>query len=240
MQPLLFLSDLHLHGSRPQITDLFFRFLKSEATSASAVYILGDLFEFWAGDDSNIYPEVISALRATTQSGLPIYFMRGNRDFLVGKQFAQDTGCNILDDPTPIQVGTQRILLMHGDTLCTDDIEYQSFRQEVRSDEWQQKVMSMPLPERMDYFKSLREASQKSIQQKPANIMDVNQHAVEKEMLKADTRLLIHGHTHRKAIHEFMLNDEPATRIVLGDWYENGNALSFNSASDFTFIELQS
>jgi len=240
MQPLLFISDLHLHESRPQITKLFFSFLKKEAITASAVYILGDLFEFWAGDDAGAYPEVINALRATTQNDIPVYFMRGNRDFLAGRQFEHDTGCVLLDEPTTIQVGDQNILLMHGDTLCTDDSEYQTFRQEVRSSEWQKKVTSMPLPERMDYFQSLREASQKSIQQKPANIMDVNQHAVEMAMLEADTKLLIHGHTHRRAIHKFTLNDEPATRIVLGDWYEDGNALSFNSASDFSFIEVRS
>jgi len=135
MQPLLFLSDLHLHDSRPKITKLFFRFLETEATAASAVYILGDLFEFWAGDDSGTYPEVIHALQSATQRGIPIYFMPGNRDFLVGKQFETDTGCVILNEPTTIQADSENILLMHGDTLCTDDHEYQLFRQKVRSNE---------------------------------------------------------------------------------------------------------
>lgn len=235
MEPLLFLSDLHLHASRPQITELFFRFLKTEATDASAIYILGDLFELWAGDDSDFYPDVISALRSVTESGIPIYFMHGNRDFLVGERFVQHTGCILLDEPTTIEVNGQPVLLMHGDTLCTDDIEYQSFRQEVRSEEWYAKVMSMPLSERMEYFQSLRGDSQKSNQDKPADIMDVNQQAVEKEMIDANAKLLIHGHTHRQAIHQFTLNNEPAVRIVLGDWYENGNILSLKSLSDFEF-----
>ena len=235
MQPLLFLSDLHLHASRPQIIELFLRFLKTEAATASAVYILGDLFEFWVGDDSDTYPEVISALRSATQNGTTIYFMRGNRDFLVGKQFAQETGCSILKEPATLQIENQTILLMHGDTLCTDDTEYQSFRRKVRSNKWQANVMSMALPERMDYFQSLREESQKSTRQIPSHIMDVNQQTVEEQMIKANTKLLIHGHTHRQAIHQFTLNNEPAVRIVLGDWYENGNILSLKSLSDFEF-----
>ena len=238
MQPRLFLSDLHLHDSRPQITELFFRFLEAEASTAQAVYILGDLFEFWAGDDSNAYPEVINALRHATDNGTPIFFMRGNRDFLVGNQFSLETGCELLNDPTIIEINNEPILLMHGDTLCTDDIEYQEFRQEVRSREWQDKVMSMPLPERMGYFQSLREASQKSIQEKPAHIMDVNQLVVEEQMTDGNTRLLIHGHTHRQAIHELTITRAPATRIVLGDWYESGNVLSVNSPTDYRFIDL--
>lgn len=238
MQPCLFLSDLHLHDSRPQITELFFRFLRTEATTAHAVYILGDLFEFWAGDDANTYAEVINALRSATDSGIPVFFMRGNRDFLVGEDFALQTGCVLLNDPAVIEIDGELVLLMHGDTLCTDDTDYQAFRRQVRSTEWQDKVLSMPLPERMDYFQSLREASQKSIQEKPAHIMDVNQQAVEQQMSAANTHLLIHGHTHRQAIHDITINNAPATRIVLGDWYESGNVLILNSPSDYRFIDL--
>lgn len=238
MKPHLFLSDLHLHESRPQITELFFRFLNNEATQAQAIYILGDLFEFWAGDDANTYPEVINAMHAATDNGIPLFFMRGNRDFLVGEQFALETGCVLLDDPAIIEIDGDPVLLMHGDTLCTDDTDYQAFRNEVRSKDWQDRIMSMPLPERMEYFQSLREASQKSIQEKPADIMDVNSMTVEKQMLAAHTHLLIHGHTHRQATHDITINKSPATRIVLGDWYDRGNVLFVNSLSDYQFMEL--
>ena len=239
MRPKLFLSDLHLHDSRPQIAELFFSFLKSEtATSASGIYILGDLFEFWAGDDANTYPEVINALRSTVDNGIPTYFMRGNRDFLVGDKFQHDTGCVLLDDPTIINIDDQPVLLMHGDTLCTDDHEYQAFRTEVRSSEWQSRAMSMPLPERMEYFQYIRAASKKSIQEKPSDIMDVNQHTVERKMSEANTHFLIHGHTHRQDIHQFNINAEPACRVVLGDWYNNGNVLIVNSTSDYRFMTL--
>jgi len=239
MRPKLFLSDLHLHDSRPQITELFFSFLKSETVaSASSIYILGDLFEFWAGDDANAYPEVVNALRSTVDKGIPVYFMRGNRDFLAGEKFRHDTGCVLIEDPTVINIDDQPVLLMHGDTLCTDDHEYQAFRAEVRSSDWQSRVMSMSLPERMDYFQSLREASKKSIQEKPSDIMDVNQHTVERKMSEANTHLLIHGHTHRQDIHQFTIDDEPACRVVLGDWYNNGNVLIVNSTSDYRFMTL--
>ena len=239
MRPILFLSDLHLHASRPHITEIFYQFLNSELVASSgAVYILGDLFEFWAGDDANTYPEILTALHTITDKGIPVYFMRGNRDFLIGEYFAEKTGCVLLEEPTVIEVDGQSILLLHGDTLCTDDIDYQAFREEVRSSKWQAEVIAMPLPERMEYFQSLREASQKSIQEKAAEIMDVNQKAVDKALIDSNANMLIHGHTHRQNIHQFTINEEPATRVVLGDWYESGNVLLLNSPSDFQFHEL--
>ena len=241
MHSYLFLSDLHLHDSRPHITEIFFRFLKSDiATNAASIFILGDLFEFWAGDDAGQYPDVTAALQDCYQRGITINFMCGNRDFLVGDGFHKETGCHIIHDPTTISIDGHNLLLMHGDLLCTDDSQYQSFRKEVRSSEWQDRVLSMPLQERMAYFRSLREASKQSIQEKPAEIMDVNQLEVEKLMLESDCQLLIHGHTHRQGIHHFQVSNEPATRIVLGDWYQNGNVLALNSLRDYEFIQLDS
>jgi UDP-2,3-diacylglucosamine hydrolase len=235
----LFLSDLHLHDSRPAITQLFCDFLRSEILhDASEVFILGDLFEFWAGDDAGAYPDVLDAMAKAADFGIKFYFMPGNRDFLVGKEFEKHSGCQLLTDPTVITVDGQRVLLMHGDTLCTDDIEYQAFRTRARSDEWQTQLLSMPLAERLEYIQSLRESSKQSIQQKTDFIMDVNQQAVKQTMQQYDCQLLIHGHTHRKAIHQLTVNNRPAVRIVLGDWYESGNILQLDSVTDYRFIDL--
>ena len=227
MQKTLFISDLHLHSNRPDINQLFLQFLEQEASTADALYILGDLFEFWIGDDDidGEYHEVIQALRQLTNTGVPVYFMRGNRDFLIGECFAEQTGCTLLDDPTVIELYGERVLLMHGDTLCTDDVEYQAFRDEVRTAAWQERVLAIGLEERVNYFQTLREASQKSIQEKPQAIMDVNQGAVEAAMSDAQVTTLIHGHTHRPDTHHFSLDGQPAKRIVLGDWYEHGSVL---------------
>jgi UDP-2,3-diacylglucosamine hydrolase len=239
MRSYLFLSDLHLDASRPYITQLFLAFLQSEpATDSAGIYILGDLFEFWGGDDAGAYPEVIEAIKKLTDAGTAVYFMCGNRDFLVGKHFYQMTGCTQLEDPGSIDINGQSVLLMHGDTLCTDDIQYQAFRAEVRSQAWQSRALAMPLDDRLEYFQTLRESSKKSIQEKPAAIMDVNQQAVEYQMRATHTRLLIHGHTHRQNIHHFTLDGEPVTRIVLGDWYTTGNVLVLNDTDDYHFIEL--
>ena len=235
----LFLSDLHLHDSRPEITRLFCDFLQSKTLlDASEVFILGDLFEFWAGDDAGAYPDVLDALAKAADLGIKFYFMPGNRDFLVGKEFEKRSGCQLLPDPSVITVEQERVLLMHGDTLCTDDIEYQAFRTKARSDAWQNQLLSMPLAERLQYIQSLRESSKESIQKKTDFIMDVNQQTVEQTMLQYECQLLIHGHTHRQAIHHLTVNHRPAVRVVLGDWYESGNVLQLNSVTDYQFIDL--
>ena len=226
-QATLFISDLHLDSSRPDITQLFLSFLAQEAATADALYILGDLFEFWIGDDDTRpdYQPVIQGLRQLTDSGVTAYFMHGNRDFLAGKLFAKQTGCTLLEDPSVIDLYGEQVLLMHGDTLCTDDTAYQAFRAEVRSARWQNRILGMSLEERIAYFQTLREASQESIRKKPAAIMDVNQHTVETLMLDARITRLIHGHTHRPGMHNFTLHGKPAMRIVLGDWYTQGSVL---------------
>jgi UDP-2,3-diacylglucosamine hydrolase len=227
----LFISDLHLDPARPDITSQALEFLEAETAGADALYILGDLFEAWVGDDDP-EPEkrrVIAALRQLSDAGLPCYFMHGNRDFLVGAGFAAASGCTLLEDPTVIELHGTPVLLMHGDTLCTDDHEYQAFRQMVRNPAWQQVMLAKPLQERLMLAKYLRETSSASMAGKSMEIMDVNQGAVAAAMRKHGVYTLLHGHTHRPAVHRFELDGHEAVRIVLGDWYTQGSALSWDA-----------
>ena len=225
----LFISDLHLDESRPEIVDLFERFLAEEARGAKALYILGDLFESWIGDDddSPLAGRVARALCALSDSGVPIYFMRGNRDFVLGKDFARRAGMTILDDPTVIDLDGQRTLLMHGDTLCIDDIAYQKFRRLMHNRWFQRIALALPLSIRRRIAGRLRGQSQKHVARKSEAIMDVNQSAVEAAMREHGVRLLIHGHTHRPDTHRFDLDGQNAERIVLGDWYDQSSILTW-------------
>ncbi|MGA7802826.1 MAG: UDP-2,3-diacylglucosamine diphosphatase [Gammaproteobacteria bacterium] len=222
-----FISDLHLDPGRPAITGLFLDFLAGPARSCQTLYILGDLFEAWVGDDdqSPTLQPVLDGLHACTAAGLPVFVMTGNRDFLIGDGFAARTGCRLLSDPTIIDLYGEPTLLMHGDTLCTDDREYQQFRQLVRDPAWQREFLAKPLDERRRMAAGLRETSRQRIAHKPAQIMDVNGNAVLSALREHGVRRLIHGHTHRPATHEFDLDGAAATRIVLGDWYEQGSVL---------------
>jgi UDP-2,3-diacylglucosamine hydrolase len=227
----LFISDLHLDPARPDITTQALEFLDRETADAEALYILGDLFEAWVGDDDP-EPEkrrVIEALRKLGDAGLPCFFMRGNRDFLVGEGFARDSGCTLLADPTVIELHGTRVLLMHGDTLCTDDQAYQAFRQMVRNPDWQRAMLAKPLAERLALARHLREQSTAAMAGKAEEIMDVNQGAVEAAMRTHGVRTLLHGHTHRPAVHHFELDGEEATRIVLGDWFTQGSVLAWDA-----------
>jgi UDP-2,3-diacylglucosamine hydrolase len=223
----LFISDLHLDETRPQIVDLFVRFLAKEARGADALYILGDLFESWIGDDDDtpLAASIAHALRALRDSGVPVYFMHGNRDFLLGADYTARAGMDLLIDPTVIEFDGERTLLMHGDTLCTDDIEYQKFRSMVRTPAWQQQFLAKPLVERRAFAAQARGESRKQTAMKAAEIMDVNQAAVESAMRAHGVRRLIHGHTHRPATHRYDLDGQAAERIVLGDWYEQSSVL---------------
>jgi len=223
----LFISDLHLDESRPEIVDLFERFLQTEARGAEALYILGDLFESWIGDDddSPMADRVARALRALSDSGVPIYFMRGNRDFVLGKDFARKAGMTILDDPTVIDLDGKPVLLMHGDTLCTDDVAYQKFRRIMHNRWFQRVALALPLSMRRRIAGRLRGQSQKHIARKTEAIMDVNQSAVEAAMRAHGVRLMIHGHTHRPATHRFDVDGQTAERVVLGDWYDQSQIL---------------
>ena len=226
----LFISDLHLDPDRPVITGLFFQFLENIAPSADALYILGDLFEVWLGDDdsSDFNSSIMSAIRRVSAAGAPVYFMHGNRDFLIGEQFAQQTGVTLLDDPYLLDLYGTPTLLMHGDSLCIDDHKYMAFRAKVRSREWQQAFLSQSVQERNRVVRGLREESREETAQKPAGILDVNPQEVEKTFRKHGVAQMIHGHTHRPDTHELDLDGTTATRIVLGDWGPKGSVLRCN------------
>ena len=224
----LFIADLHLDPSRPQIIDLFERYLASdEVRHADALYILGDLVEAWIGDDDDaeLPARIAAATRAVRDAGVPVYFMVGNRDFLLGPAFAARAGLTLLDDGTVHDIHGRRTLLMHGDVLCTDDIAYQAVRQQVRTPEWQAQILAMPLQARRAFAAKAREDSKAHTGNTMESIMDVNADAVAETMRKAGVTRLIHGHTHRPAVHDFQLDGAPAQRIVLGDWYEQGSVL---------------
>jgi UDP-2,3-diacylglucosamine hydrolase len=225
---ILFIADLHLDDSRPQITQLFEHFLASEeARSVDALYILGDLVEAWIGDDDDaeLPGRIAQATKALRDSGVPVYFMVGNRDFLLGQDFASRAGFTLLDDGTVHELYGRPTLLMHGDVLCTDDIAYQTVRKQVRTPEWMAQVLSMPLAARRAFAAKAREDSRAHTGSTMETIMDVNADAVAESMRKAGVTRLIHGHTHRPAIHRVDLDGQPAERIVLGDWYEHGSVL---------------
>jgi UDP-2,3-diacylglucosamine hydrolase len=228
----LFVSDLHLDSARPAITSLFLRFLREEAADAEALYILGDLFEAWLGDDADdaVAVEVRAALSALVAGGVPVCLMRGNRDFLFGPRLAADTGVRLLPDPCVIRLYGEPTLLMHGDLLCTDDRAYLAFRAQVRDPAWQSQFLSTPLSERAAFAARARAASserQAGLVEQGAleTITDANTGTVEATMARYGVRRMIHGHTHRPAIHSLRVNGAPAQRIVLGDWYEQGSVL---------------
>lgn len=224
----LFISDLHLDPSRPQITALFENWLASdEVRHADALYILGDLVEAWIGDDDDaeLPRRIAAATRAVRDAGVPVYFMVGNRDFLLGKAYAERAGMILLDDGTVHDIQGHPTLLMHGDVLCTDDIAYQAVRRQVRNPEWQAQILAMPLEARRVLAAKAREDSKAHTGSTMESIMDVNADAVAETMRTAGVTRLIHGHTHRPAVHTFDLDGQPAERIVLGDWYEHGSVL---------------
>jgi UDP-2,3-diacylglucosamine hydrolase len=228
----LFISDLHLCGTRPAITELFLDFLRQRAPSADSLYILGDLFEYWIGDDAVEHEEfrpIVRGLRDLSDSGTPVFVMHGNRDFLIGRGFETATGARLLPDPICIDLHGTPTLLMHGDILCIDDIEYMNFRSKVRSQPWQRDFLSKSVKERNLIVHNYREISKNSTAAKKPEIMDVNQGAVDNIMREYRVHRLIHGHTHRPKEHVFNLDGQPARRMVLGDWYEQGSVLRVNA-----------
>lgn len=223
----LFISDLHLDAKRPQIGALFQNFLAGEARDADALYILGDLFESWIGDDDDaaLAIQTGAGLRALSDAQVPVYFMHGNRDFLLGRAYAARAGLRLLNDPWIIDLHGQRTLLTHGDTLCTDDHAYLQFREQVRNPHWQQNFLAQPLTVRREFAARARTESQRHTANAEPDIMDVNATAVAAILRQTGVHRLIHGHTHRPATHALNIDDQPATRIVLGDWYEQGSVL---------------
>lgn len=225
----LFIADLHLSEQEPAITAGFLRFLQREAYQADALYILGDFFEYWIGDDDPqpLHREIASALHDLTNSGVPCYFIHGNRDFLIGKRFAQECGMTLLPQEKRLSLYGHPILIMHGDTLCTDDVDYQRYRRKVNNLFIQKLFSWLPLRTRLNIAAKMRDRSQMTNDGKSEAIMDVNQQAVIEALERNQAEWLIHGHTHRPAIHNVdMPNGEQAKRAVLGAWHYQGSMIS--------------
>jgi UDP-2,3-diacylglucosamine hydrolase len=229
----LFISDLHLDGARPDITTQFLDFLQREARAARALYILGDLFEAWIGDDDPDPDKarVLQALRDVTAAGVACFVMHGNRDFLMGRGFCERTGARLLADETTVDLYGRRVLLMHGDTLCIDDRSYQRLRRVVRNPLVQWTMRRLSLRQRQRLAERMRAGSKAHIESMdkvyPA-IMDVNAGEVVRTLQRHGVDCLVHGHTHRPAVHTIDMGSRQATRIVLGDWYEQGSVLRWN------------
>lgn len=219
----LFISDLHLEESRPDITGAFLGFLNREAPGAEQLYILGDFFEAWIGDDERtpLQEQVAQALRRLSENGTRIFLMHGNRDFLLGEDFCARAGAALLDDPTVIDLYGIPTLLMHGDSLCTADVEYQKFRANMRNPQTQKLILALPLKDRQQMARQLREMSMATNRGKAEDIMDVTPAEVVRVMESHNVRQMVHGHTHRPAVHSLETHGKTATRIVLGDWDEN-------------------
>ncbi|WP_339721803.1 UDP-2,3-diacylglucosamine diphosphatase [uncultured Paraglaciecola sp.] len=222
-----FISDLHLSADREDINHCLFEFLHEKAVQADALYVLGDLFEVWIGDDdqNSFTLSIAKAFHALSQSGVPVYFIHGNRDFLIREPFAKQAGFKILPEQVVIDLYGEATLIMHGDELCTKDIDYQRFRKKARSWWWPRIMLSLPLATRRKLAIKGRAASQQKQSKLSADIMDVTPEEVLNTMQKFAVKRLIHGHTHRPAIHELVINSQAAQRIVLGDWYEQGSVL---------------
>ena len=227
-----FISDLHLQESRPDITKAFLDFLDDTASKAEKLYILGDLFEAWIGDDdqNNFISEIQAALLKTNKT-TKIFFLHGNRDFLIGTKFASSSGFELLHDPTIEEMFGNNVLLMHGDLLCTEDRDYQAFRKTSRDPKWQDEFLNKSIQERQEIALNLRTISKEATEIKKDEIMDVSTTEVIRIMEESSVNLLIHGHTHRPKSHKIKVNDQPAERIVLGDWDAYGWYIWMDSSS---------
>lgn len=221
----LFIADLHLQTEEPAITAGFLHFLQDEARTAHALYILGDLFEAWIGDDdpNPLHREMAAAIKALVDSGVPCYFIHGNRDFLIGKRFARESGITLLPEEKVLELYGRNVLIMHGDTLCTDDTGYLAFRAKVHTPWIQTLFLALPLFIRSRIAAKMRAGSKSANSSKSMTIMDVNPQAVVEVMEKHRVQWLIHGHTHRPDVHQLTANGEPAHRVVLGAWHSEGS-----------------
>lgn len=228
----LFISDLHLDSERPDSTREFLAFMERRARAAERLYILGDLFEAWIGDDDDdpSLGPILDSLAAVARGGTTCHFMHGNRDFLAGQRFAEKTGCRLLGDYETVDLYGERVLLTHGDLLCTDDVRYMKLRATVRDPAWQREFLAKPLGERRKIASEMRAMSRTEVAAKREEIMDVNATTVAATMRKSGVRTLLHGHTHRPGIHHFDLDGRAATRIVLGAWYEQGSCLRWDES----------
>jgi UDP-2,3-diacylglucosamine hydrolase len=238
-----FISDLHLSADREDINQCLFTFLSEQVPQADALYVLGDLFEVWIGDDdkNSFTLSIAKAFNALRQSGVPVYFIHGNRDFLIRERFAKQAGFKILPEQVVIDLYGEPTLIMHGDELCTKDIEYQNFRKKARSWWWPRIMLSLPLSTRRKLAKKGRETSKKKQTHLTAEIMDVTPEEVITYMQNFAVKKLIHGHTHRPAIHPLEISGQPAQRIVLGDWYDQGSILKVSKEhTSLSSLNLQS
>ena len=228
-----FIADLHLAQNRPDITACFLSFLKNDAPQAQQLYILGDLFEAWIGDDddSAFLTNIAEALASLSALGTTIYYIHGNRDFLLGQRFAKKSTMILLPEVDLIDLYGESVVIMHGDTLCTRDIDYQKFRKKSRSWWWQAIIKSLPLFVRKKIAADYRKKSATATAFKSQDIMDVTPDEVVKSLENYHSQLLIHGHTHRPAVHELIANNQQAKRVVLGDWYEQGAWLKVTPTS---------
>jgi UDP-2,3-diacylglucosamine hydrolase len=225
----LFVSDVHLDASAPAAIEQFLNFLHTHAANAEALYILGDLFEVWIGDDEADADKkvVAEALRALTSRGVACFVLHGNRDFLLGRGFCDETGCRLLPDPVVAEFDGERVLLTHGDALCVDDHSYQELRSVVRTAPWQRRFLALPLSDRELLANQARAGSRQHTSRTIPKIMDVNPDAVAQAFRVAEVRRMIHGHTHRPGIHDMVIDGTQAQRIVLGAWYEQGSYLVY-------------
>lgn len=233
-----FISDLHLQPGKPELAEALFTFVEQQAEDAEELYILGDFFDAWIGDDEDdpFYLNIELRLKRWVDNGLAVYFQHGNRDFLVGERFAEITGLSLLPEVARIQLPDREALVMHGDSLCIDDSEYQQFRAQVRTEAWQQQILAMPLDQRRQIARQLKDQSQSMNAMKAEDIMDVNAGEVVSVMSAHNVQTLIHGHTHRPAVHDLTVNDRSSHRYVLGDW---GN-LGWFIRADKTGLQLKS
>ena len=232
MNTTLFISDLHLYPTRPAINQTFFDFLRGPAADGEALYILGDLFEYWAGDDDSdqFNASVLAALRGLADRGVALYLMHGNRDFLIGGQFAEACGATLLPDPTLTDLYGTPTLLMHGDTLCTDDLRYLEFRAKVRDPVWQREFLAQPIARRRQIIAGLKSENAAEKELKSDEIMDATQAGVEAALRSHGYPRLIHGHTHRPALHRHAVDGHSCERWVLADWYASGSYLHCDTA----------
>lgn len=217
----LFVSDVHLQASLPHTTQAFSDFLRNQAMKVQQLYLLGDLFEYWAGDDDLATPynaEIVHKIREVSEAGVAVFWIPGNRDFLVGENFARAAGLNLLPDPFIAKIAGQRIVLTHGDAQCTDDHAYMTFRAQVREPAWQREFLGMPLAKRKALIEGMRNGSREAQRSKSYDIMDVNPAAIASLHQASGSTIIIHGHTHRPAMHEIQLNGEKRVRYVLPDW----------------------
>ena len=236
----LFLSDIHVSDQHPEISDHLKEFLLKEESKTNAIYVLGDLFEYWLGDDdpNPSFAEIKNLLKTLSDKNISLFFMHGNRDFLIGESFAKETGCQILHDPCVIDLFGKKVLISHGDIFCTDDKEYQLFRNQTRDPAWKESILSKSLSFREEFAKQARLESSIHTSLKKNEIMDVNKDEILKIYEKYNVDIIIHGHTHRPAIHDVSFNGRNYQRIVLGDWYEQGSILRC-SEKGFDLIQLE-